>query len=208
MGKSSAFQRREDMKEIIEIPESVREFQDKCSQIVGRHAEEQFSIDIFNRVQDHDLNSPIEQMFLSAFEALRMINGFPEYEETMFDGRSESFGTIISCQHKIDKYRVDFFISHKSASMARENKPAIMIVVECDGHDFHDKNEIQRRYEKKRDRHMQKLGFRVFRYTGSEIVKDPFVPAAECLSFATGDDFEEMLIIAKEYFEQEQEPSA
>ena len=38
-------------------------------------------------------------------------------------------------------------------------------------------------YEKERDRFIQKEGFKIFHYTGSEIVKNPFMVASEALSY-------------------------
>jgi len=43
------------------------------------------------------------------------------------------------------------------------------IIVECDGHDFHEKTKVQAAHDKRRDRILQSLGYKVFRFTGSEI---------------------------------------
>ena len=46
------------------------------------------------------------------------------------------------------------------------------IGVECDGHDFHEKTKEQAARDKKRDRDLQALGYRVLRFSGSEIYRD------------------------------------
>src|SRR5262245_34455764 len=56
---------------------------------------------------------------------------------------------------------VDFIVS---TSFGAE---AIRIVVECDGHDYHEKTKWQASRDKRRDRILQRLGYRVFRFTGS-----------------------------------------
>jgi len=56
------------------------------------------------------------------------------------------------------------------------------ILVECDGHDFHEKTKEQARRDKQRDRTLQSLGFYVFRFAGSEIYKDPITCAEEVFS--------------------------
>lgn len=45
----------------------------------------------------------------------------------------------------------------------------IRIVVEADGHDLHDRTKAQVARDKKRDRDMVAEGWRVLRFTGSEI---------------------------------------
>lgn len=67
-------------------------------------------------------------------------------------------------QAKIDKYTVDFLIQ------VDENK---YIVIECDGHEFHEKTKEQAKHDKERDRFLQKEGYPVYRFTGSEIFNNP-----------------------------------
>ncbi|MDQ3254286.1 MAG: endonuclease domain-containing protein [Acidobacteriota bacterium] len=53
------------------------------------------------------------------------------------------------------------------------------LIVECDGHDFHEKRKEQAAKDKRRDRILQSLGYRVFRFTGSEIHNDAIACAIE-----------------------------
>lgn len=43
------------------------------------------------------------------------------------------------------------------------------LVIECDGHDWHDRTKQQAAYDRARDRDLLKLGFATIRFTGSEI---------------------------------------
>jgi hypothetical protein len=52
------------------------------------------------------------------------------------------------------------------------------IAVECDGHDFHERTKEQAKRDRKRDRDLQARGFRVLRFTGSEIFRDAMACAA------------------------------
>jgi very-short-patch-repair endonuclease len=63
-------------------------------------------------------------------------------------------------------YRVDFLVG----AIMREH--LLQAVVECDGHDFHEKTKEQARHDKARDRALQRRGFNVIRFTGSEIHQD------------------------------------
>jgi very-short-patch-repair endonuclease len=45
----------------------------------------------------------------------------------------------------------------------------LRLVVECDGHDFHDRTKQQAAYDRARDRELLAIGIRTIRFTGSEI---------------------------------------
>lgn len=67
-------------------------------------------------------------------------------------------------------YRVDFLVILNTRHVTVSPQPSF--VVECDGHDFHEKTKEQAARDKKRDRDIQELGIPVFRFTGSEIHRD------------------------------------
>ena len=70
-------------------------------------------------------------------------------------------------QVKIKYYTVDFLID------LSVGKNSDYIVIECDGHDFHEKTKEQAKHDKERDRFLQKEGYPVYRFTGSEIFNNP-----------------------------------
>lgn len=72
--------------------------------------------------------------------------------------------TYFEPQEKIGNYTVDFLIE------VYEKK---YIVIECDGHEFHEKTKEQAKHDKERDRFLQKEGYPVYRFTGSEIFNNP-----------------------------------
>lgn len=59
------------------------------------------------------------------------------------------------------------------------------IVVECNGHEQHEKTKEQARRDKQRDRILQLAGFKVLRYTGTEIHADPLECAREIYTIVT-----------------------
>lgn len=71
------------------------------------------------------------------------------------------------------KYRVDFFI------VCTARKRHYGFVIECDGHDFHEKTKEQAAKDKTRDRALLKKGHMVIRFTGSEIWENPLGCARE-----------------------------
>ncbi|MCL6443424.1 MAG: endonuclease domain-containing protein [Alicyclobacillus sp.] len=68
-------------------------------------------------------------------------------------------------QHRIGRYTADFLVTWGQYKF----------VIECDGHDFHEKTKEQAAHDKKRDREMTSMGYIVMRFTGSEIWNDPYV---------------------------------
>lgn len=56
------------------------------------------------------------------------------------------------------------------------------IVLEVDGHAFHERTKEQATRDKARDRLLQSRGYKVFRFTGSDVWKDAFGCAAIAIS--------------------------
>lgn len=67
-------------------------------------------------------------------------------------------------QKQIGKYTVDFLVF--------SNISDTEIIIECDGHDFHEKTKEQAKHDKERDRWLTSKGYKILRYTGSEIYND------------------------------------
>lgn len=100
-------------------------------------------------------DSPIEAAFLDAFCVAAIEAGFDVARTS-----SQPFTIIIEPQRWIGHYRVDFLISYSYFGMTKR------LVVECDGHDFHEKTKLQAWRDKKRDR---QIPHKIYRFTGAEI---------------------------------------
>lgn len=74
------------------------------------------------------------------------------------------FDVVIVPQQPISSYRADLAIQAKR----------MRLVVEVDGHEFHEKTKEQAAKDKRRDRDLQQEGWNVFHFTGSEVWRDPF----------------------------------
>lgn len=138
--------------------------------------------------------TPIEQQMTAAIHYLLRstkhysgdgsygLHYFPNTCPENFDFRSrrvEEFfapGFIIYPQAKIDKYTANFFVEYAEYRVGRS-----LGVIECDGHDYHERTKEQAAHDKARDRYFQAEGLLVFRFTGSEIHKDAVGCASEAL---------------------------
>ena len=115
--------------------------------------------------EDFSYLSPIEAIMLS--ELLFLTDSYNRIQYDAIPGVSK----FVDCfsfqpQVKCGIYTADFLITMHGPCAAKH------VVVECDGHDFHQKTKEQAAHDKKRDRWFTKKGMVVLRFTGSEIFKD------------------------------------
>jgi very-short-patch-repair endonuclease len=89
--------------------------------------------------------------------------------------RAAEHGTlVIQPQYRLLDWPADFVLSCPSISQKR-------VVIECDGHDFHERTKEQAARDRARDRAVQAQGHIMLRYTGSEIYRDPLGCARNAL---------------------------
>lgn len=109
--------------------------------------------------------SPIEVRMLTGLLFMRPTFGTPAYAVAI----NRTVPKVsVHPQHPIRGYKVDFAV-HVDSMMPG---PPIKVVIECDGHEFHDKTKEQAARDKRRDRDLAAAGYTVLRFTGSEIWRD------------------------------------
>lgn len=74
-------------------------------------------------------------------------------------------------QAKVLGFRADFLVTYNR--VGHDESSLISAVVECDGHEFHEKTKAQAQHDKKRDRKLTQAGYLILRFTGSEIFRNP-----------------------------------
>lgn len=166
----------------MKIADNVHKFLDKAAALHGEFQQQSFSQELYSNCIDNNITSPIEQMFLIACHAMcasRYLEVNPGPSVDRNGNLCRGYGVFISTQYPVGKYKVDFLLSQNEIGPSEILTP---VIVELDGHDFHDKDKRQRSYEKSRDRYLVKEGFRVLHFTGSDVVSDPFKVAFEALS--------------------------
>jgi very-short-patch-repair endonuclease len=122
--------------------------------------------------------SPIEEMFLIAMATRNMAITFKDCGETdaaeaVAHGHDpmdalELGNWLVFINEPVGPYKADILI------FVGCTNNRFRVVVELDGHDFHERTKEQAAHDKKRDRWMQTEGIRVLRFTGSEVYNDPF----------------------------------
>ena len=129
----------------------------------------------FHDMRATHVHSPIEHIFLTAFYVV-MRNAEPRLNvhvcmvEEDFWFSSEHASWKIMPQAPIGPFRCDFAI--RWLNMMGDWSPRLLIV-ECDGHDFHERTKEQASKDRARDRELQQMGHTVFRFTGADLYRDP-----------------------------------
>lgn len=142
------------------------------SEVFGRHAAW-----LHRRLSE--CQSPIEQLFL-----LALLNGpaEPTFCEATFatitNGRAQ-LELEIQQQRRVERDGhaiaiIDFAINDAGKWDPEHGfgPPRFMLAVELDGHDFHERTKEQAQRDKARDRALAAAGYRVLRFTGSEVWRD------------------------------------
>jgi very-short-patch-repair endonuclease len=166
------------------LTDTVWGFIDRASEMYGRIEAERYAQEMQSNCLEVGMQSPIEHLFWIACHSLahaHFVDVNPEPEVDSNGGILVPDGLCIFTQAQVRQYRVDFLVSTMGFG-PREFHPDV--VVELDGHDFHDKDKRQRSYEKRRDRDLVREGYKVIHFTGSDVVKDPFACAFEALEMA------------------------
>lgn len=129
-------------------------------------------------IESHKMESPIEQIFYVAWlYSCRYLNDIQ-----------------LCPQKKIGNFRVDFevdifghFVNHEYPFTCEQleeiSKNCTKIAIELDGHDWHEKTKEQVEKDKKRERFIVSSGYRIFRFSGREVFKDPLSCVDEVRNF-------------------------
>jgi|APSaa5957512622_1039677.scaffolds.fasta_scaffold15385_1 very-short-patch-repair endonuclease len=178
------------------------ELRDKCLEALTDHFDTSME-DFKEEGQGYGpIDSPIERMLYAALWVTRAkanqgtSDVDPIWHRSKYGSKTEGltpvghviYGVDIIPQRKIGKYRVDFLVERSFDISITGESPSTVnqsnsVVVECDGHDWHERSEEDRRCEKQRDRYIISKGYKIFRFTGKEITDDPFEVASEIFRY-------------------------
>lgn len=126
-------------------------------------------------------DSEIERLLFLGL-VVRTSFGGSEYEAMLVpESEDREKALIVRPQATIGARRADFLVH---AFDHRRTRSWRRLIVECDGHDFHERTKVQARRDRSRDRLALMDGYDCFRFTGSEIWSDPWGCAGEILNWA------------------------
>lgn len=118
-----------------------------------------------------ECQSPIEEILLAhvifASFGYGDGDGIVVWDPTKdYSATEETTGVFFGLQREVGPYRADFLFTCHAGGHSRR------VVVECDGHDYHERSKEQAQRDKARDRFMVTDGITVLRFTGSEIYRN------------------------------------
>jgi len=190
------------------------QFRSKILQAVMEDVEIEITgfINVCLEVAEDCCESPIEVAFLASFLAINesaapfkvqrfqiVVHLDAADDLDSISGKHQAFdapaGQIrlfhyIQPQVQIGKYRVDFMAQSVLCQNYTDKARVIhsrKMIIECDGHDFHERTADQAERDKSRDRELVAKGFTVLRYTGREIWRDPTAAAIEVVELLRND---------------------
>lgn len=151
------------------LEDSVKEVLETSYAFPKDESEDDFVWDLLRKCE-----SPIEQMmYIALFD---LFYSFSEF----FCPLEASISVQKEVTFKKKKFRTDFALTIADTSKFGEGATCTY-AIECDGHEFHEKTKEQARSDRSRERDLMKLGYKVIRFTGSEIYQDAFGCAREVI---------------------------
>jgi very-short-patch-repair endonuclease len=143
------------------------------------------------------VDSPIEEAMILGLcvvglysadrvQVVEQFKGSMKGERLIGLGGDEYAPTVVTIhpQFRVGRYRTDFMLTVRNRWGFGDSYVDGSILLECDGHDFHEKSKAQAKRDKQRDRALQSAGFEVHHFTGSEIWDDPIGCAREAIERA------------------------
>jgi very-short-patch-repair endonuclease len=134
-----------------------------------------------------DLHSPIERIFAASLSLRARLHG-ASVGSSREAVRAHPNAYFLEPQVQIGAYRVDFLLG--LGEFVDDMSKAV--VVECDGHEWHERTKAQATADKSRDRVLSLTVGKVIRFTGSEIWEDPgrcSIEAVRVLNALIGEPF-------------------
>jgi len=142
-------------------------------QSASANVAEEWERNVCNDFETYGITSPIEQLF---------------YVEWQLLCSNSPLKIPLFPQRKVGNYYIDFEVDlymhfMETSLNAKDGKNLYKIgdevpkvAIELDGHDWHEKTKQQVARDKRRERELVKRGYKILRFSGSEVVKNP----AEC----------------------------
>lgn len=146
-------------------------------------------------------DTPIEQLFVAAlvmapiaeqreFSGVITVDDVGAAERVRNEHNKNCL--ILENQVQLDNWRVDFVISAWTDGTVwtpgvgrQDGKPRWRkLIIECDGHDYHERTKEQAAKDRSRDRSVTGFGCEIFRFTGSELWRNPLGCADQVYEWA------------------------
>ena len=127
--------------------------------------------------------SPLEEKLAHGFANLAGFEWRRPEDDPWEVGRWPGWLLALLAQPQYGPYRADFGIS---TWVHEDNEPTpFNVIIEVDGHAYHERTPEQAEYDKSRDRFMTATNANIFRFTGREVWRHAEACASEVLTYVT-----------------------
>jgi hypothetical protein len=149
----------------------------------------------FDRAEEREtpIISPVEQMFLIEWHIRRHWADQSDPSDR-FDLRPQYQNEKLTGKYRLD-FSIDFLtgiincpsdsIYFKREEATVKAVPEPLLGIEIDGHEWHERTKEQARRDKERERFLVAKGWKILRFTGSEVFKKPGECVTEVVECAT-----------------------
>lgn len=161
------------MAEYFNVMDTLEGLCDKAKERLNATIHEQIFEALYKAARIHDCTSPIEQMYYA--EYLCYVRDRESYERFSQECFGHADAMMFLWDHSLKFPTVTGPITPDFLAFWRipgDNK-YYPIIVELDGHEFHQKTKQQVERDYERNRIIQGAGFQVIRFTGSEVYRNP-----------------------------------
>ena len=127
---------------------------------------------------DESIKSPIEQIFITAFEIYCKYNNkediylFPQKEVICNEKKY-----YIDFEFKADDYLTQLLLGEKIKNYN------FKLAIECDGYEFHQKTKEQVQKDNEREYDLKMAGYEVLRFSGTQIYNNPLKCAEDTYNY-------------------------
>lgn len=128
----------------------------------------------------HRCESPLERQLALAFSGLNEFKWRGPTDHPWQLGRWDAAGLVLLAQAEWLNFYADFAL----VPIGWKAPSGLPLVVEVDGHDFHERTKEQAEHDRRRDRLMIESGATVLRFTGREVWRNARACADEVLTYA------------------------
>jgi len=157
------------------VEKNIVELVNERAESYGILKHDDFVFECDKRFVSGNIESPIEQLL---------------YIDLLYLSSVNPIKISIEPQKKISGFKVDFYIEYKPFNHTKNKwMPEKSIVVECDSKQWHDRSEKDRIYEKQRERKIIAKGFKLLRFTGTEIFHNHKKCAMEIINYLVDDKY-------------------
>ena len=127
---------------------------------------------------DESIQSPIEKIFITAFELYTELENKKKiylFEQEKIQIKNKTY--YADFMFKADDYLSGLILGDKIKNFDYK------LIIECDGHDFHEKTKEQVKHDNEREYDLKMAGYEILRFSGSQIYNEPLKCARDTYNY-------------------------